>query len=431
MEDLSRFRGQEGDRLDDGWRGHGPMMSKSSDPGAIEDSGSPAPSQGGGWWTSLILGLGLLLVYTANGREMGTDDTEATTMLPLALVRGDGFSLDRFVADSCARATSCCRSSYFRTAELVSRYPVAPALLILPLMAPQIALLDSRQPGWDRHPARAMKACRRMAKWCVSVLMVLAAVIFHRFLLRLGLRHGALPAAVAAFLGSDLWTHASQALWQHGPAALALIAALALLHPGPVSRWRLVLAGIATTFLFSRASAGLDLRGGDRRVDRPDPASAPGLVPARADRRSRVAARLQRLVFRVHHRWPGAARGNCTLDSMASRHVVGKPGRGGGGHLVQPQPGPVHLQPVDRRGTGRRGRAGRGTPDRLPGLDRLAARSDCAVFFPALEILRLVGRTLLRCAVLDRRHPPLRRSSWPSDSIGCGRIRALWWPCRI
>ena len=77
--------------------------------------------------------------------------------------------------------------------------------------------------------------------------MALAAVILHRFLLRLGLYRGALPAVVAAFLGSDLWTHASQALWQHGPAALALIAALALLHPGPVSRWRLVLAGMATT----------------------------------------------------------------------------------------------------------------------------------------------------------------------------------------
>ena len=63
-----------------------------------------------------------------------------------------------------------------------------------------------------------------MAKWSMSVLMAVAAVILHRFLLRLGLRFGALPAVVAAFLGSDLWTHASQAAWQHGPAALALIA---------------------------------------------------------------------------------------------------------------------------------------------------------------------------------------------------------------
>jgi len=194
--------------------------------------------------------LGLLLVYAANGREMGTDDTEATTMVPLSLVRGDGFALDRswpLLRD----ANHVLSFAVLSHGRLVSRYPVAPALMVLPLMGSQIALLDWRQPGWDRHPGRARQVCRRMAKWWVSVLLALAAVTLHRFLLGLGLERGALPAAVAAFLGSDLWTHASQALWQHGPAAVALIAALALLHPAPVSRWRLVLAGIATTLLFA------------------------------------------------------------------------------------------------------------------------------------------------------------------------------------
>ena len=90
-----------------------------------------------------------------------------------------------------------------------------------------------------------------MAKRSMAILMALAAVILHRFLLRLGLHRGALPAVIAAFLGSDLWPLASQAAWQHGPAALALIVALASLHPGPVSRWRMVLAGIATALLFT------------------------------------------------------------------------------------------------------------------------------------------------------------------------------------
>jgi hypothetical protein len=224
------------------------MVSQSSDPHGAKLSGRRAPSQGRGWLSSLILGLGLLLVYMANGRELDADDTEGTTMLTLSLVRGDGFSLDRFsvlLGDGNHLLPFVVRSH----GRIVSRYPVAPALLIAPLMVPQIALWDLRQPGWDRHPGRVIKACRRMAKWWMSVLLALAAVTFHRYLLRLELQRGALPATVAAFLGSDLWTHASQALWQHGPAALALIAALALLHPGPVSRWRLVLAGIATTLL--------------------------------------------------------------------------------------------------------------------------------------------------------------------------------------
>jgi hypothetical protein len=94
-----------------------------------------------------------------------------------------------------------------------------------------------------------MIECKWMAKRSMGVLMALAAILLHRVMLGLGLRRTATPAVLAAFLGSDLWTHASQALWQHGPAALALIAAMALLHPGPVTRPRLLLAGAATAGL--------------------------------------------------------------------------------------------------------------------------------------------------------------------------------------
>ncbi len=199
--------------------------------------------------------------------------------------------------------------------RVVSRYPVAPALLILPLMAPQIALLDWRQPGWDRNPARAMKACRRMAKWSVSVLMVLAAVIFHRFLLRLGLgrRSPARRRGRVSGLGPlDAREPGSLAARSGGPGADR--------GPGAVApRTSLAMAagagrGSPRPSYLLRTSAGLALRGGDRRLDRPDPASAPGLVPARAHRRSRVAARLQLLVLRDPHRRPGAARGSCTLE---------------------------------------------------------------------------------------------------------------------
>jgi hypothetical protein len=191
-----------------------------------------------------------VLVYSAHDRELGSDDTLATTLLPLSLVRGDGFSLDRFsmLLREGDEVTSFVALWHGR---IISRYPVAPAVLILPLVIPQIADLDSRQSGWDRHPVQAVMTCQKMAKRSMAVLIALAAVILHRFLLRLGLHRGALPAVLAAFLGSDLWTHASQALWQHGPAALALIVALALLYPGPVSRWRLMLAGMATTLLFT------------------------------------------------------------------------------------------------------------------------------------------------------------------------------------
>jgi hypothetical protein len=85
----------------------------------------------------------------------------------------------------------------------------------------------------------------------MAVLMSLAAVILYGLLISLGLKRVALPATLAAALGSNLWTVGSQAMWQHGPVAFSLIVAIALLRPTPALWWRLILAGLATAFLFS------------------------------------------------------------------------------------------------------------------------------------------------------------------------------------
>jgi hypothetical protein len=90
-----------------------------------------------------------------------------------------------------------------------------------------------------------------MTKRAMAVIVALAGVVLHRVLLFLKLRRVAVPAVLTGFLGSDLWTVGSQAPWQHGPAALSLVTAIALLQPRPASRGRLALAGVATTFLFA------------------------------------------------------------------------------------------------------------------------------------------------------------------------------------
>ena len=74
-------------------------------------------------------------------------------------------------------------------------------------------------------------------------------IALHRLLVGLGLCRMAFPAVIATALGSSLWSVASQALWQHGPAALALTLTMLLLHPRSVSRGRMVLAGLATAML--------------------------------------------------------------------------------------------------------------------------------------------------------------------------------------
>jgi hypothetical protein len=88
-----------------------------------------------------------------------------------------------------------------------------------------------------------------MAKRAAALLAALVALALHRFLVGLGLGRVAVPAVLATALGSDLWSVASQALWQHGPAALALTWTMLLLHPRSVSRGRMLLAGLATGML--------------------------------------------------------------------------------------------------------------------------------------------------------------------------------------
>jgi hypothetical protein len=204
-----------------------------------------------GWKSTLLLGLGLVTVYLANGRDAGTYDTVPTTMMVLTLARGEGVYLDRFrpILHDKNRILPVFVTGWRE--HIVSRYPVAPAVLVQPLAIPQVMLMDRFQPGWDRTPPAALRACKSIAHVSMAIVMSLVAIILYRFLIRLGLARVALAVTLAAALGSNLWSVASQAMWQHGPAAFGLVAAISLLDPTPVTRWRLVLAGCATAILFS------------------------------------------------------------------------------------------------------------------------------------------------------------------------------------
>ena len=199
----------------------------------------------------LLLGFGLFTVYTVNGRDLGSYDTSATSMLLLTLARGEGFYLDRF--RPILHDTSHVMPVFVKPwrDHIISRYPVAPAVLVQPLVIPQVVLTDHVHPGWDRDPRVAFNECKWLGRRSMAVLISLTSVILYHFLIRIGMGTVALPVTLAAALGSNLWSVGSQAMWQHGPAAFALMGAISLLYPAPVSRWRLVLAGLAGAVLFS------------------------------------------------------------------------------------------------------------------------------------------------------------------------------------
>jgi hypothetical protein len=224
-------------------------MNELQDGIAGEKPGLQARHRGPGWLGSLFLGLTLVVVYMINGRDLGTHDTISTTLQPLCILRGDGIYYDNKLLGNLRSNLPVPDYLTISHGRVVTLYPIAPALVAVPLYAPQVALLDLYRPGWDQDRRVALAESLVMAKRSMAVVVALAGVVLHRLLLVLGMRRVAVPAVMAACLGSDLWTVGSQALWQHGPAALSLITAVALLHPQPVGRLRLALAGVFTALL--------------------------------------------------------------------------------------------------------------------------------------------------------------------------------------
>ncbi len=202
-----------------------------------------------------MLGVALFAIYCMNGREIGSGDTQPSLVIPFAVLRGDGFTLDRYRG-----LWPWASQAYYladRRGHLVSRFPIGPGTIAVPFVAPQLWVLDVVEPQWEADPVRAMLLIRRMSKHAAAAITALTGVAIDRALLTLGLGPYALPATLIATLGSNLWMTASQSLWQHGPATFAFATTVALLLPAPTGRWRLVLAGgTAALIPFARPGVG-------------------------------------------------------------------------------------------------------------------------------------------------------------------------------
>ena len=259
------------------------------------------------------------------------------------------------------------------------------------------------------------------------VVVLLVGVVLHRLLLSLGLRRTALPAVMAACLGSDLWTVASQAPWQHGPAALFLVLTIALLQRQPLSRLRLALAGVACTFLFAC-----------RQMDALFVAAVVAWL-AWTNWRGLFwflpAPILGGLALLGYNLWLFGAvlGGQAVLERFHTfRHGVAGPWsgspRGAARNLAQPESRTAGLQPLDRGGAREPVRAGRGPANRLGLFASMAARSSGALRIGALEVLRLriPSRSGATGPMLFRSSP----SSLPSGLTGCWPDRAAWWRSR-
>lgn len=203
------------------------------------------------WVVATALAVGLFIIYTLNGREIGAGDTLGGLFLQVSILRGDGPRLDRFRFLWPAGILP-----YYvveRHGALVSRYPIGAPLLAAPFAAPQLWALDRRYPEWEGDRRTAVYWVRKLGKGSAAAMAAITGAILYLLLSSLQLGAAALPATLIAALGSNLWMTASQSLWQHGPAALSLTVALALLTPPPRARVRLLLAGVAcAAIIYSR-----------------------------------------------------------------------------------------------------------------------------------------------------------------------------------
>ena len=363
-----------------------------------------------GWVRSIALGVGLFVVYAANGREIGQYDTEPTTLTALSLARGDGIFLDRF--RPVLRQPDGTLLPFVAEARghIVSRYPLATALLAVPLVLPQTWYFDARYPGWDQRPDVAWSVAKLMGKHAAAVFAALAAVAIYRLLRRMGLGRVALPATLAAALGTDLWTVGSQALWQHAPAALLLTGTMLLLLPERPSRLRLGLAGLATALLVAC-----------RAIDVVFALVVLGWVAATHPGRlswfliAPLAVAVMLLSYNLSL-FETLSGGQAALEAMHPEvHGVagpwtGNPVEGLVGTLFSPSRGLFVYLPL-------------GAAQRVPlaldvsilanRLDRPLAGGRRVGRIPpvAVVVCRLVGGAYLRAAVLDRRHPAVRRAA--------------------
>jgi hypothetical protein len=222
----------------------------------ISPRDEPMTRAGTGWLGSVALGLVLFLVYIANNRELASYDTEPTTLLTYCLLKGDGPYLDRFRPFLEGPGGYLPEFATRSRGHIVSLYPIGPALLAVPLAWPQVLLMDHLRPGWDRVPQTAYKTIKGMVRVAAAAIVALVGVALGRVLRGLGLGRVAPATVLAAGLGSNLWA-SSLALWQHGPAALALTLTVALLLPRPASPRRLALAGLTTAALVAFRSIDL------------------------------------------------------------------------------------------------------------------------------------------------------------------------------
>jgi MFS family permease len=173
---------------------------------------------------ALWLFIGLVLIYNANGREIGTYDSQPTKFTIRELAVAGTLTLDRLVAEQPAFAEragfAVDRQGHYRSA-----YSMVPVLIAA---GPAMALQTTGLVDFDAPLAPSLAAAVT-----ASAMTTAGVTLVFLSLSRIVRPATALWTAIGLGLGTGYWTLVSQTLWQHESVAFGSALALwAWLRPG-------------------------------------------------------------------------------------------------------------------------------------------------------------------------------------------------------
>lgn len=166
----------------------------------------------------VLLFLALNVVYHANFRPVDSGDSLGASLIPFAVILDHGITLDRFVP--WLRGNVWYTPLVIRKAHghFFSTYPIGGPLLVSPLYLPLAFFVRH----WD--PGSLVLLARITAKIVATGIAALSAVLLLLLLQRITTKPWAWCLTLVYALATETWSISSQALWQHGPGELAIIA---------------------------------------------------------------------------------------------------------------------------------------------------------------------------------------------------------------
>jgi hypothetical protein len=154
-----------------------------------------------------------LIVFLANGRTIPGGDSVPAKNLPLSILLHGSFYLDQLVTPGQKKIPYYLLES---GGHYVSDFPVGAALMALPFYVPSVVCGVSP----------SSRVFSELEKVSAATIVALSAVLLYLAAARVAANWMAMLLTFVYAFGTTSLSVSSQALWQHGPAQLALAAAI-------------------------------------------------------------------------------------------------------------------------------------------------------------------------------------------------------------